>query len=76
MSKLTRVTALDAWMEAENLTERDVGRLIDVSQQSVNRYRRGQSIPDHDTMVRLFQVSSGRVGPSDFYATEDAGEAA
>lgn len=76
MSKLTRVSALDAWMEAESLTERAVGNLIGVSQQCVNRYRRGQSIPPHDTMVRLFRASGGRVAPSHFYATQAEAEVA
>jgi len=41
---------------------------IDVSRQSLHRYRNGERIPEPDSMVKIYVETDGEVDPNSFYA--------
>lgn len=58
---------LQAWLDWKNVTPQDFGARIGVARQSVDRYRRGQRVPEPDQMVAIHRETAGAVTPSDFY---------
>lgn len=62
---------LDEWLtlHKKTCTETAFGGLIGKTQQSVNRYRRGEQMPDRDTMAKIVTATQGKVQPNDFYSS-------
>lgn len=58
---------LDDWLKQRGVSEAAFGRQIGVKQQSVNRYRKHENIPDRDIMARIVDATGGEVLPNDFY---------
>lgn len=58
---------LDDWMTQENVSDADFARGIERTPQAVNRYRKGERIPDRETMPRIVAFTKGAVTPNDFF---------
>lgn len=58
---------LDAFLRERELTEDEFAELIGVSQQAVNRYRRGDRRPDWDVLQKIVKATDGAVQPNDFF---------
>ena len=58
---------LDAFLRERELTEDEFAELIGVSQQAVNRYRRGDRRPDWGVLQKIVKATDGTVQPSDFF---------
>lgn len=65
---------LDDWMKREGLNDAEFGLLIERPAQTVHRYRKGQRIPDRDTMPRIVRATGGEVTANDFFDLERAEE--
>jgi transcriptional regulator with XRE-family HTH domain len=57
---------LDAYLNAKSIKEADFAALLDVSQSTVNRLRRG-SVPSKDLMAKIFAATGGAVRADDFF---------
>ena len=62
----THVSALRTFMDDHNLTEVQMAERLGISQSAVNRYASGLRMPRPHLLRRIEDVTSGKVGPSDF----------
>jgi hypothetical protein len=65
-------TKLSEYLQTQGVSETDMARQIGVSQVAVNRYRRGERIPEAAIMARIVQATDGAVTPNDFYGVAPA----
>ena len=63
---------LSDWMQAENLSDRDVAEKIGSTPQSVQLYRTGKRVPLPDKMLAISMTTRGEVRANDFYEAPDA----
>ena len=54
------------WAEKHRLSDRQAGDLIGTSAETARRYRMALRIPEWPIMLRIYDVSKGRVTPNDF----------
>lgn len=58
---------LKEWMEAESIGVPHVATVLDCSAETVRRYVHGHRIPGPAAMLRIVDLTSGRVTANDFY---------
>ncbi len=62
---------LDQYLTANDIKEADFAALIDVTQSTVNRLRKGQ-VPNKPLMERIFVKTGGAVRADDFFGIGQA----
>lgn len=63
---------LDAWLNANSLTELEFAGKIGRSREAVRRYANGERIPDRDTMPIIARETAGQVTANDFFGIAQA----
>jgi hypothetical protein len=63
---LSAMTLAD-YMEAESLTETQFAELIGADQSTVHRLRKKGQVPGRDLMVKIFEITGGKVRADDFF---------
>ena len=58
---------LDEWKKRSNLSDTEIAAAIGVSRLSVFRYRQGEMMPRKKVMLKIVEMTGGKVLPSDFY---------
>lgn len=62
---------LKEWMTWQKLTSRQVGDLLGVSRQAVERYVSGERVPRKTIMAIITRVTKGNVNANDFVEPVD-----
>jgi len=64
---------LDTYLASHQLTYRAFAEMIGVGHaRTVERYAKGQRIPDGETMPKIAEVTGGLVTPNDFFDIQAA----
>lgn len=58
---------LPEYIAAHNLKPKDLAAQLRVTSETVRRYLNGSRKPDDEMMVRIFEVTGGKVQPNDFF---------
>lgn len=58
---------LSHYLQKTDQSDVEFARRVDVTQQCVNRWRRGLRTPTPDQMRKIIRVTDGAVMPNDFY---------
>ena len=58
---------LDEFMRARGLTNAAFARLLDVTEMSVLRYRRGSRLPRRQVLEKIVTITNGMVTANDFF---------
>lgn len=68
---------LSDYLKANELTLTEFARRIGTSHaRTVERYAKGQQVPNREMMTRIVEVTGGAVTPNDFFGIEPAQDAA
>jgi DNA-binding Xre family transcriptional regulator len=62
---------LDQYLTERGIKEADFAAMIDVTQSTVNRLRKGQ-VPNKDLMAAIFVKTGGAVSANDFFGIGEA----
>lgn len=62
---------LKEYRSSSRLTQKQLAKMIGVTELSVIKYEEGRTIPSKDVMLRIYEVTSGTVTPNDFYDLEN-----
>lgn len=62
---------LSEYLASTGETPTDFGKKIEVSSESVSRYRDGERIPAREVMQRIVRETGGKVTPNDFYGVAE-----
>ena len=63
---------LDEWLKSTSTKEAPFGERVGVSQQTINRYRKGTAFPGPGVMPEIVKATGGKVQPEDFYASSSS----
>jgi predicted transcriptional regulator len=58
---------LDSYLSENGFTCGQFARLIGVTPQAVDRYVKGQRIPNEEVMPKIYEMTNGEVTPNDFF---------
>ena len=64
---------LGDWISQRGITPTDFARRIDRAPSTVTRLIAGDTLPDRDTVKRIFGATDGAVTPNDFFDLPDPG---
>lgn len=59
---------LAQYLHSKEMTEAAFAAHLNVSQVTVHRYIKGQRFPDRETILRISELTDGRVSPADWFA--------
>lgn len=60
---------LATYLESEKLTDAAFARSIGVERQAVGRYKAGERFPEKPILLRIYEVTDGKVTANDFADT-------
>jgi len=61
---------LRTYRAISNLTQQEIAQKLGVSELSIIKYEGGTNMPSRETMVRIYEITSGLVTPNDFFDLE------
>ncbi len=70
MGRIIRDMKLDEFLTSRKLTDSAFGEMIGRSQSTISRIRRGETLPDWETVRRITEATNGAVMANDFVKKE------
>ena len=67
---------LSEWMTENGLDDAAAAERFGINRTTVLRLRKGEQMPSHDTVRRVFEATDGQVSPNTWYGLPTSGEAA
>lgn len=65
---------LNDFIKANGMTHESFGKVVGVTQATINRYVRGERFPSPDMIRKIETATEGQVAVADWYAKAEAAE--